>query len=57
MGLPFRFETVPDGWIRSPAPTLGRHNHEVLAQELGLPPEELADLEQSKIVGTRPIGV
>ncbi len=57
VGLPFRFESVPDGWIRSPAPTLGRHNHEVLAQELGMAPEELADLEQGKVVGTRPIGV
>lgn len=55
--LPFRFESAPKGWTRSPAPTLGQHNHEVLAGELGLSTDELADLEQKGVIGTRPVGL
>ena len=36
-----------------PAPTLGEHNAEVLATILGLPPAEIAQLEQSGIIGTK----
>ena len=40
--MPFRFRTV-DHWLQRPAPTIGQHNDEVLA-ELGLTPEEVAEL-------------
>jgi crotonobetainyl-CoA:carnitine CoA-transferase CaiB-like acyl-CoA transferase len=53
--LPFRFRRV-DHWLRRPAPTLGQHNDEVLA-ELGLGPEEIADLRAAGIVGERPAGL
>ncbi|WP_419919702.1 CoA transferase [Candidatus Poriferisocius sp.] len=56
-GLPFRFDSVPGGWIRSPAPTLGQHNCEILTKELGISPSELADLESQGVIGTRPVGV
>ena len=36
-----------------PAPTLGEHNAEVLAQVLGLPAAEIAQLEQTGIIGTK----
>jgi crotonobetainyl-CoA:carnitine CoA-transferase CaiB-like acyl-CoA transferase len=53
-GLPFRFSRVPR-WLRAPAPTLGQHNGEVLA-EIGLTPTEVADLRTRGAVGERPAG-
>ncbi len=32
---PFRFASV-DRWLRTPAPTLGQHNHEILVDDLGV---------------------
>jgi crotonobetainyl-CoA:carnitine CoA-transferase CaiB-like acyl-CoA transferase len=58
--LPFVFRTSqPDGrrWLRSPAPTLGQHNDEVLRDDLGLSPDELAELRDDKLIGDRPLGV
>ena len=55
--LPFRFESLPGAWTRTPAPTLGQHNHEVLSGELGLSDEELAALEERGIIGARPAGL
>ncbi len=52
---PFHFRSV-DSWVTSYAPTLGQHNHEILA-ELGLGPEDLARLEAEGVIGTRPVGV
>jgi len=52
---PFRFATV-DRWNRTPAPTMGQHNHEILA-ELGLSDDEIAQLEADEVIGTRPKGV
>jgi crotonobetainyl-CoA:carnitine CoA-transferase CaiB-like acyl-CoA transferase len=58
--LPFVFRTSQrDGrrWLRSPAPTLGQHNDDVLAGDLGLSPDELTRLRDEKLIGDRPLGV
>jgi crotonobetainyl-CoA:carnitine CoA-transferase CaiB-like acyl-CoA transferase len=54
-GLPFRFSEI-DHWVRMPAPMIGQHNDEILG-ELGLEPEQLAELAATNVVGTRPLGV
>jgi crotonobetainyl-CoA:carnitine CoA-transferase CaiB-like acyl-CoA transferase len=53
--LPFRFSRV-DSWLARPAPTLGEHNDEVLA-EIGLSADEIAALRSAGIVGERPTGL
>jgi crotonobetainyl-CoA:carnitine CoA-transferase CaiB-like acyl-CoA transferase len=53
--VPFRFSGV-DHWIRSAAPTLGQHNREILT-DLGLSEEEIAELEATEVIGTRPVGL
>ena len=53
--LPFRFSGV-DHWLRSSAPTLGQHNHEILA-DLGLSEAEIAELEATDLIGNRPLGL
>jgi len=52
---PFRFATV-ERWNRTSSPTIGQHNREVL-RELGVSEEEIAELEQEQVIGTRPIGL
>ncbi len=51
--VPFRYASVPR-WIRSPAPTLGQHNRDVLGGLLGVSDAELASLEAEGVTGTRP---
>ncbi len=51
--LPMRFSGWPGLFHTNPAPTLGQHNHELLA-ELGLTPSEIADLEADGIIGQTP---
>ena len=51
-GLPF--VGLADGHPRRPPPTLGQHNREVLAGELGIADEELARWEREGIIGTQP---
>jgi crotonobetainyl-CoA:carnitine CoA-transferase CaiB-like acyl-CoA transferase len=53
--LPLRFHGV-ERWLRTPAPTMGQHNHEILA-ELGLSAGEIAELEAAGVIGTRPKGL
>jgi crotonobetainyl-CoA:carnitine CoA-transferase CaiB-like acyl-CoA transferase len=53
---PFRFASV-DRWLRTPAPTLGQHNHEILVRELGIDEDTYAALEAAQIIGTRPKGL
>jgi crotonobetainyl-CoA:carnitine CoA-transferase CaiB-like acyl-CoA transferase len=50
----YTFET-DHAVFRAPAPMLGQHNDEVLA-ELGLGPEEIAGLAERRITGTEPLG-
>lgn len=54
--LPYRWSGI-DHWIRTPAPTLGQHNHDVLSRILGLDDEEIARLESDQVIGTRPVGL
>lgn len=54
--LPFRFASKEGGWLRSPAPTLGQHNDEILGTELGLSPEDIDKLRADTIIGDRPVG-
>jgi crotonobetainyl-CoA:carnitine CoA-transferase CaiB-like acyl-CoA transferase len=56
-GLPFRLASSREPWIRTPPPTLGQHNRQVLTQVLGLGEEELTELEQAAIIGVRPAGL
>lgn len=55
-GLPFRLLGV-DSWIRTPAPTLGQHNRDVLVGLLGPSAADLDELEREKVIGTRPEGL
>jgi crotonobetainyl-CoA:carnitine CoA-transferase CaiB-like acyl-CoA transferase len=55
--LPFRFSSRTEPWIRRPAPTLGEHTREVLAEYLGLDDTALDRLEADEVIGTRPKGV
>jgi len=52
-GLPVKLSETP-ATFRLPAPCLGEHNEYVLGQLLGLSKEEMAQLEQSKVIGTVP---
>lgn len=52
-GQPYRMRGV-DRWVRTPTPTLGQHNHEVLS-ELGLGPDEIAAMEAAGQIGTVPV--
>jgi len=54
-GPPFRYATV-DHWHRTPTPTMGQHNHEVLS-ELGLSDAEIEQLEADQVIGRKPIGL
>jgi len=54
--VPFRFASQCR-WIRSPAPTLGQHNAEILGGLLGLSVGRIEELEKNGVLGTRPLGV
>jgi len=49
--MPFRMDGV-EHWLRTPAPTVGQHNDEVLGGVLGVPPSELRQLEADGVTGT-----
>jgi crotonobetainyl-CoA:carnitine CoA-transferase CaiB-like acyl-CoA transferase len=51
--VPVRFSAGPGLFHTHSAPTLGQHNHELLA-ELGLTASEIADLEADGIIGCAP---
>jgi crotonobetainyl-CoA:carnitine CoA-transferase CaiB-like acyl-CoA transferase len=54
--LPFRYASI-DHWVRTPPPTLGQHNHEILRSLLECDESAIAELEADKVIGTRPIGL
>jgi len=49
LGIPFKFSDTP-GSVRCPPPTLGQHTDEVLAQELGLDADAIAQLRRDKVI-------
>ena len=51
--VPMRFSAGPGVFHTQPAPLLGQHNHELLA-ELGASAEEIADLEADGVIGRAP---
>ena len=55
--LPFRFAGHHRGWLRTPPPTLGQHNDEVLHSLLGLDADDRARLRAQGVVGERPAGL
>lgn len=54
--LPFRFASVAT-WLRTPPPTLGQHNAEILTNVLGLSTSAIDELENDAVIGTRPVGL
>jgi crotonobetainyl-CoA:carnitine CoA-transferase CaiB-like acyl-CoA transferase len=56
-GMPFRFARVTGPWNRRAAPLLGEHNTEVLQEILGLDQEQLRQLEEARVIGSRPAGL
>jgi crotonobetainyl-CoA:carnitine CoA-transferase CaiB-like acyl-CoA transferase len=56
-GLPFRLSERGTGWLRSPPPTLGQHNDEVLGGVLGLSDDEIRGLRADGVIGDRPVGL
>jgi crotonobetainyl-CoA:carnitine CoA-transferase CaiB-like acyl-CoA transferase len=55
-GLPLRWEGI-DRWIRTPAPTLGQHNTEILSGLLHLDEAAIAELTTAEVIGEWPTGV
>ena len=54
-GIPWKMSATP-GQVRWPSPTLGQHNHQVYGELLGMAREDVASLEESGIIGTKPTG-
>jgi len=55
-GLPMTFSSRDAGWHRSPAPTLGEHNADVLRDVLDRSDEEIERFREDEVIGSRPIG-
>jgi crotonobetainyl-CoA:carnitine CoA-transferase CaiB-like acyl-CoA transferase len=53
LGFPFRASAKPAS-IRRPAPLLGEHTAEVLAEVLGLAPAEIARLAEAGAIALAP---
>ena len=53
-GYPVRFSLGPQQLHRLPPPMLGQHNHFVLSTILGLTDDEISELADRGVIGTRP---
>jgi succinate---hydroxymethylglutarate CoA-transferase len=49
LGIPFKFSDTPCS-VRQAPPTLGQHNDEILAGELGLDDKAIAELRRAKVI-------
>jgi crotonobetainyl-CoA:carnitine CoA-transferase CaiB-like acyl-CoA transferase len=49
LGIPFKFSDTPCS-VRQAPPTLGQHNDEILAGELGLDAKAIAELRRAKVI-------
>ena len=54
-GVPWKMSATP-GQVHWAAPTLGQHNYQIYHELLGMPGEEIARLEETGVIGTKPIG-
>jgi crotonobetainyl-CoA:carnitine CoA-transferase CaiB-like acyl-CoA transferase len=54
-GFAWRMSETP-GQVHWASPTLGQHNHQIYSQLLGLTDQEILELEQDGVIGTRPTG-
>lgn len=52
--VPFRYASHTEPWINRHPPTVGEHNEEVFA-ELGYSAEDMAGLQERKVIGDRPL--
>lgn len=55
VSAPFSFASLKNHnqrWLRSPAPTVGQHNHVILSELLGLSDADIKTLEQAEVIGT-----
>jgi crotonobetainyl-CoA:carnitine CoA-transferase CaiB-like acyl-CoA transferase len=55
-GFPIRFSSGSQVCHRSPPPTLGQHNHEILTKWLGLSDDQVAGLAAGDVIGNQPGG-
>ena len=53
IGMYAKFSETP-GSIRMPAPCLGQHNQYVFGELLGMSQDEMAQLEEEGVIGTKP---
>ncbi len=54
-GIAWKMSATP-GQVRWPSPTLGQHNYPIYSELLGLPDQEIANLEAAGAIGTKPTG-
>lgn len=54
--LPFRYASHAEPWINRHPPTVGEHNEEVFG-ELGYSADDMARLQEQKVIGDRPLFV
>ena len=52
--VPFRYASHTEPWLNRHPPTVGEHNEEVLG-ELGYTGEDMAGLQERKVIGDRPL--
>lgn len=52
--VPFRYASRTEPWINRHPPTVGEHNEEVFG-ELGYSVEDMARLQEQKVIGNRPL--